>query len=139
MNWLKQNWIKVGIALLISGIFALVGGGYKWGKNTSDITSPDDTILKDIDKKWEQFSWKEEILSHKPEELNNEQICINIGYLLVGYCGSGGCSLSQPLEDWIDKARSTLRLRGVTAYEYKDSDIDCSEAVIERIENNMKQ
>ncbi|OGN07635.1 MAG: hypothetical protein A3B86_02235 [Candidatus Yanofskybacteria bacterium RIFCSPHIGHO2_02_FULL_38_22b] len=96
-----------------------------------------DIIFDDMGEKRARLFEMEDrkILSSEPEELNDEQICTNIGYLLASYCGSGGCSLSQPLEEWIDKAQHALRLRGITAYESKDSDIHCSEAVVGRIDN----
>lgn len=119
MVWLKQKWAIVGLGILILGVLLFTKGSIFSFETINEAT---------------KRGRMEKVLASKIEKLSNEEICANIGYLLMGYCGSGGCFLDQPLEEWIDKAQDALHSRGVTAYEYKDSDIDCSELVVERID-----
>ena len=70
------------------------------------------------------------VLSSQAENLSNEGICVNVGYFLNSYCGSGGCFWDDSIEKWINNARAVIHSRGVTAYEFEDSGIDCSEAVV---------
>lgn len=133
MTWLKQNWIII-VLVGVLVFFALI-----FTKDNESPLSKDNGLSLSFEAteqiRRELFHIEDEkITASSAEELSNEQICTNIGYLLVAHCGSGGCFLSQPLEEWIDKAKNILRSRGVTAYEYKDSDIDCSEMVVERVD-----
>ena len=136
MGWLRRYWLSV---VLISILIIITLGVIL--QNSYELTQQkrEEISLEATKKERQDVSTAEnnKILTSNIEELSNEDICINIGFLLSSYCGSGGCFMNQPLEAWIGRAKSVLHSRGVSAYEnYKDSgkDIDCSDSVLRRVD-----
>ncbi len=126
INFFEKNSRKIIFGILIlSALFLFI--------NFSQLPSTEKSPLIEksvFQKERELFKIEDnKILASNIQELTNEQICVNMEYLFVSYCGSGGCFMDDSLMNWINKAGRFLESRGVS---YKD--MNCSEAVKNRID-----